>query len=54
MRVAITPLTDSGDSPIEGLVRSFDRDSISIGRHHQACGDVAVHFPRVGYRVTVR
>lgn len=53
MRVAITPLTDSGDSPIEGLVRSFDRDSISIGRHHEACGDVAVHFPRVGYRVTV-
>jgi glutathione S-transferase len=53
MRVAITPLSESGESPIEGAIRSFDRDTIVLGRSHPDCGDVAVHFPRAGYRVTV-
>jgi glutathione S-transferase len=53
LRVAITPLSESGESPIEGTIRSFDRDTIVLGRSHPDCGDVAVHFPRVGYRVTI-
>jgi glutathione S-transferase len=52
MRVAITPLSEGGEEPIEGAIRSFGADTIALDRHHPACGNVAVHFPRVGYRVT--
>ena len=52
IKVAITPLTDSGDRPIEGIVLSVDRDAIALNREDPACGKVVVHFPRVGYRVT--
>jgi glutathione S-transferase len=52
MKVAISPLSDSGEDPVEGVVRSFDRDNIALDHSHPACGNVAVHFPRVGYRVT--
>jgi glutathione S-transferase len=52
MRVAVMPLSDSGEDPVEGAIRSFDRDMIVLERNHPACGNVAVHFPRVGYRVT--
>lgn len=53
MKVAIVPLTHGGDRPVEGIVRAVDRDTIAISREHADCGRVAVHFPRVGYRVTI-
>lgn len=54
MKVAITPITDSGDKPVEGIVHALDRETIVITREDPACGRVAVHLPRVGYRATVR
>jgi len=36
-----------------GAIRSVGRDHISLNLQHPLCGDVAVHFPRVGYRVTL-
>ena len=53
MKVAIAPLTDSGEKAVEGHLRAVDRDRIAILVESPLCGEVVVHFPRVGYRVTV-
>ena len=54
MKVAIGPLTDTGETPVEGTVRAVGRETIVINHEHDLCGQVAIHFPRVGYRVTVK
>lgn len=51
MKVSIGPLTDTGEKPVVGTVRNAGRDTIVIDHSHALCGDVALHFPRVGYRV---
>ena len=53
MKVAIGPLTDTGEKQVEGIVRSIGRETLVINHEHALCGKVAIHFPRVGYRVTV-
>jgi len=53
MKVTVVPITHGGDQPVEGKVLAVDRDTIAISREHPDCGRVAVHFPRVGYRVTL-
>lgn len=51
--VSIAPTHSPGnDAAVQGTVRSVDRNRIAIEREHESCGRVAVHFPRVGYRVT--
>ena len=52
MSVAITQDRDSGDAPVEGIVHAVDRDRIAIRHEAPECGIVAIHFPRVGMRVT--
>jgi glutathione S-transferase len=52
MTVAITQNRDSGDKPIEGVVHAVDRDTLVVLHDDSACGRTAVHFPRVGIRVT--
>lgn len=53
LSASVAPLTDSGESAVMGAIRSVGRDHISLNLQHPLCGDVAVHFPRVGYRVTL-
>lgn len=53
MRVTIEPLTESGETPIEGTIHAVGRDLLALSMHNAECGDVVVHFPRVGYRVRV-
>ena len=53
MRVAVTPISVGGEAAVTGHIIALDRDTIAIRRNEPACGIVAVHFPRVGYRVTV-
>ncbi len=53
MTAAVTPLTDSGEKAVEGRIRATDRDRVTLLIENPLCGEVAVHFPRVGYRVTV-
>lgn len=53
MRVAVTPISVGGETAVAGDIVALDRDTIAIRRNEPACGIVAVHFPRVGYRVTV-
>jgi glutathione S-transferase len=51
-RVGVAPDVDGGDPSVEGRVVSVDMDTIAIARSSPEAGDVVVHFPRVGYRVT--
>ncbi|MGE0613164.1 MAG: glutathione S-transferase C-terminal domain-containing protein, partial [Hyphomicrobiales bacterium] len=53
MTVAVTPMGDGGDPAVKGTVRHAGRDTIALLRRDGRVGDVCVHFPRVGYRVTV-
>jgi glutathione S-transferase len=53
MRVTITPISVGGETAVAGDIIAVDRDKIAIRRSEPACGIVAVHFPRVGYRVTI-
>lgn len=52
MSVSVAPLTDSGEVGVSGTIRLVSRDRIALARNNAHCGDVVVHFPRVGYRVT--
>lgn len=52
MLVGVAPLTDSGESAVTGNIRYLSRNRIALARHDELCGDVVVHFPRVGYRVS--
>ena len=54
MTVATGPLGDTGEKPVEGKVRWVGRETIVLDHEHALCGRVAIHFPRVGYRVTLR
>lgn len=54
MKVSIGPLADSGEKPVEGTVRAVGRETLVIDHEHTLCGKVAIHFPRVGYRVSIR
>ncbi len=53
MTVAVVPEGDGGDPPVAGTVRLVDRETIAILREDPRVGTVCVHFPRIGYRVTV-
>jgi hypothetical protein len=52
MKVAIAPISVGREAAVAGDIIAVDRDTIAIRRSEPACGMVAVHFPRVGYRVT--
>ncbi len=53
MAVSVVPVTDSGDPVVHGVVRAVDRDRIAIVRNTDGAGAVCIHFPRVGYRVSL-
>jgi len=52
MSVGVKPAVDGGDPVVSGVIRAVSRDSISILRDDPMVGEVCIHFPRVGYRVT--
>ncbi len=52
MAATVAPLTDSAEKPVAGIIRAVSRDSIALTLNTPECGTVAVHFPRVGYRVS--
>lgn len=52
-KVSIGPDMDSGEQPVEGILRSANADTISIEITNDEVGTVCVHFPRTGYRVEV-
>ena len=49
-RVIVTP-TDHGRVPVRGDLLLATDDEIVVSRRDDRAGDVAVHFPRLGYRL---
>ncbi len=50
-RVAVTPEGAGADPAVEGELARLTRDEVALRRADPRAGDVAVHFPRVGYRI---
>lgn len=53
MTVNVVADVDGGEEPVSGNVRYIDRDTIALLKQHERVGTVCIHFPRVGYRVTL-
>jgi glutathione S-transferase len=51
MRVAVTP-DDYGFDPVEGELVASSADAVAVRRNAPEVGDVVVHFPRIGFRLT--
>ena len=47
--VVITPVDEA--APAAGVLVAVSAERLTIRAHHDACGTVHVHFPRLGYRV---
>lgn len=50
--VGVEPTGVSGCPAVSGTIIHIDNQEIAIARTDEAIGDVVVHFPRAGYRVT--
>jgi len=48
----VVAATDYGVEPTSGILADADADSIAVRRTDPRAGEVVVHFPRLGYRVT--
>jgi glutathione S-transferase len=44
---------DYGTDPVEGELVAATRDALALRRHDERAGDVVVHFPRIGFQMTV-
>ncbi|MEM7686868.1 MAG: glutathione S-transferase family protein [Pseudomonadota bacterium] len=53
MAVAVSPDVDGGEQSVEGTVQAATRDTVAVLRTDDRAGDVCVHFPRAGYRVSI-
>jgi glutathione S-transferase len=51
--VGVVPDLDSGEAAVTGRLRLLDRDRVALLREDPDVGTVCVHFPRVGYRITL-
>ena len=51
-KISITP-DDTGKVPVTGTLVGLTPDRISISRSDERVGDIAVHFPRAGFIVTL-
>ncbi|MFQ5937365.1 MAG: glutathione S-transferase family protein [Acidiferrobacterales bacterium] len=52
MTIGVTPDDIGGDPMVVGEIVSVSAEQIGIRRNDARVGEVVVHFPRVGYRVT--
>ncbi|MDA1088940.1 MAG: glutathione S-transferase family protein [Proteobacteria bacterium] len=50
--VAVEPTGVTGCPAVSGTIVQIDNQEIALARTEEAIGDVVVHFPRAGYRVT--
>jgi glutathione S-transferase len=49
-RITVTA-EDTGRDPVEGALTGLSIERVTLRRHDARVGDVAVHFPRVGYQI---
>lgn len=53
MVVDVAPDVDGGDPKVEGELRFADQEQIAILHENEQVGRVCIHFPRVGYRISI-
>ena len=53
MTVSVGPDVDGGEQDVNGTVQAVSRETIAVNRTDDDLGAMCVHFPRVGYKVTV-
>lgn len=53
LAVVVSPDLDGGEQPVEGTIVAASADTVTLRRSDPDAGDLNVHFPRAGYRVTV-
>lgn len=51
--VAVQPMGEGPDPAVAGTLTALDGERITLRREDPQAGSVAVHFPRIGYRVGV-
>ncbi len=51
--IAVSPDLDGGEQAVEGICRLVGRDQVALVRDEPGIGEICVHFPRAGYRVTI-
>ncbi len=52
MTVGVEPADDGGDPVVTGTIRYLDAETIALLHENDRVGEVCIHFPRVGYRIT--
>ena len=53
MEVVVSPDLDGGEQPVQGTLVAATRERIVIKRNDEDAGNLHVHFPRIGYRVSI-
>jgi len=53
MKISVQPDSEGGDPAVEGSVRLVSRDTIAILHDDPKIGSVCIHFPRVGYKMSL-
>jgi glutathione S-transferase len=53
LQAAVVPAGIGGDPPVSGEIVSVSAEEIAVCRSHDRVGDVVVHFPRVGYEISL-
>lgn len=52
-RVSVVPDVDGGDPLVKGAIQVVTRETIGILRDDPRVGEICIHFPRAGYRVSL-
>ncbi len=53
MNVEISPDVDGGEQPVTGSVIASNSKTITVHRKDEEAGNLHIHFPRAGYKVTI-
>lgn len=53
MQVSVEPDVDGGEAPVTGALHAVSANRIAILREDEDVGQICVHFPRIGYRVSM-
>lgn len=51
-QVCVAPDGDGGDPSVCGELVCFTSERIAVRRRHERVGEVVVHFPRIGYKIS--
>ena len=53
MKISVSPDVDGGEQPVSGVLVAANARTLTLKRSDKDAGDLHVHFPRAGYRVSI-